>query len=138
MPVRSHALPNLFTWLRLGCFVLLGSIPSLAGAQRGPASPETSAAHDTLHLHGGFKGWAYQDDKIEVEAPAGWGLAYYVLPNSEGTYGGVELRKENYLLRLCTGCGQASGVEGGRFSEIAGMVQPWFRIDPAATPIALW
>ena len=115
-------------WLRVFCCLLPGVIAGGGGAQ------STVVDRDAFHLHGKFMGWVYQDDKIRVEAPVGWGLAYYVVPNSNGNHGGVLLHKGKYLLTLCSACGQASGVNGGRFSEIAGLVQPWFRVDAGAIP----
>ena len=74
-------------------------------------------------------GRTYTDDKISVEAPGDWTIA---IDDLDGTYRGAILRKGRYVLRLCTACGQVSGIMGGRFNEIAGLVQPWYRLDPGA------
>ena len=110
---------------RLGA--MLVAVGLLLGAAVTPAT-----AQDNLHLHGSIAGHVYQDDKIRVRVPENWSVA--IDAYSDGTFRGAILRKGNYILRLCSGCGQASGVRGGRFSEIAGLVQPWFRVDqPAAS-----
>jgi hypothetical protein len=44
------------------------------------------------------------------------------------------LRKGRYILHLCSSCAQASGIQGGRFSEIAALVQPWARKDEPSPP----
>ena len=69
-------------------------------------------------LHGQLKGRTYIDDKIQVTAPSGWAI--------ESSNGAV-LHKGRYILSLCSYCGQASGIQGGRFSEIDVLVQPWAR-----------
>jgi len=73
----------------------------------------------------------YADDKINVTAPATWSVA---IDDVDGIHRGATLRKGRYILRLCTSCTQVSGIVGGRFSEIAGLVQPWYRVDPLANP----
>jgi hypothetical protein len=75
-------------------------------------------------------GGLYEDDQIRVQVPASWHMAV------DGDGQGVILRKDGYILRLCTGCAQVSGIVGGRFNEIAGLVQPWYREDPVANPSA--
>jgi hypothetical protein len=93
---------------------------------------------DNFHLHAKLAGRSYRDDKIEVRAPGDWSIAIGTVTttgSSEVTFArGAVLRKGKYILQLCTGCGQASGIAGGRFSEIAGMVQPWYREDSGARP----
>jgi hypothetical protein len=73
----------------------------------------------------------YADDRISVTAPATWSMAIDVV---DGNQRGAILRKGKYILRLCTSCAQTSGIVGGRFAEISGLVQPWFRVDPGANP----
>jgi hypothetical protein len=79
---------------------------------------------DDLHAH--MVGRQYRDDKISVRAPPGWTVAVDVNDSNQtpGYVQGAVLRKGRYTLRLCTGCGQISGVAGGRFMEIKGLVQP--------------
>lgn len=91
-------------------------------------------AQDLWHFHPRLEGRAYRDDRIAVIAPASWSIA--IDHSSDGTDRGAILRKGKYILRLCTACQQTSGIVGGRFSEIAGLVQPWFRADPLANPSA--
>lgn len=107
-----------FGAMLLAMRVLLGTVVAPVNAQ------------DNLHLHGSVAGRVYQDDRILVQVPENWSVA--IDAYSDGTFRGAVLRKGNYILRLCSGCGQASGVNGGRFSEIAGLVQPWFRADQPA------
>jgi len=97
------------------------------------AACAAACAQDAAGLHATINGRAYQDDKISFAAPAGWTLAIDSSGNG-GQPSGAILRNGKYILRLCTGCGQASGVQGGRFSEIAGMVQPRFRAVQPAPP----
>jgi len=99
----------------------------------GVAMPAT--AQDNLYLRGKITGRVYQDDWISVRAPEGWSLDLDVIESGDLRFTrGALLRKGNYILRLCTGCEQVSGVVGGRFSEIAFLVQPWYRSDPGAKP----
>jgi hypothetical protein len=89
-------------------------------------------------VHSHLAGQTYEDDKIRVAVPPDWTVAV----DSATTTGarqlaydkGATLRHGRYILTLCTSCGQASGVRGGRFSEIAGMVQPWYRDEAPALP----
>jgi len=89
----------------------------------------SAGAQDRFLLHMNIAGRTYTDDKISVEAPENWTIA---IDDLDGTYRGAILRKGKYVLRLCTACGQTSGIMGGRFNEIAGLVQPWYRLDPGA------
>ncbi len=90
-------------------------------------------AQDSLHLHAQINGRAYQDDMIAVTAPLSWTIA--VDDNTySGLHSGAVLHKGKYVLRLCTGCGQTSGIVGGRFAEIAGLVQPWSRVEEPSGP----
>ena len=82
-------------------------------------------------LHMRVSGHTYADDKISVTAPAAWTIA---IDDADPPRGAI-LRKEKYVLRLCTSCTQVSGIAGGRFNEIAGLVQPWYRVDPLAKGI---
>lgn len=104
--------------LKLALFHLLCGAIATAGAQ---------------DLHVRVIGHTYADDKISVIAPVTWTIA---IEEADGIHRGAILRKGKYMLRLCTSCTQASGIVGGRFSEISGMVQPWFRVDPGANPAA--
>src|SRR5579871_3501321 len=70
-------------------------------------------------LHVRIAGHTYTDDKISVTAPASWTVA---IDDEGGTLHGAILRKGKYILRLCTSCTQVSGIVGGRFNEIAGLV----------------
>lgn len=90
------------------------------------------SAQDRFHLQMKITGHTYTDEKITVSVPQSWTVA--IDSGDDGTYLGAILRKGRYVLRLCTACGQASGIVGGRFNEIAGMVQPWYRSDPLAKP----
>jgi hypothetical protein len=95
-------------------------------------------SQDNFQLHAKLAGRSYRDDKIEVRAPEDWNIAigYETTTGSaQVTFArGAVLRKGKYVLQLCTGCGQVSGIAGGRFNEIAGMVQPWYREDSGAMP----
>ena len=83
-------------------------------------------SQDDFHLHAKLTGHTYRDDKIEVRAPEDWSITVRTATSSGSTQvtfaRGAVLRKGKYILELCTGCGQVSGIVGGRFSEIAGML----------------
>jgi hypothetical protein len=89
-------------------------------------------SQDNFHLHAKLKGRSYRDDKIEIHAPGDWSIAVDTLAIGGSTQmtiaQGAILRTGKYILRLCTGCMQASGITGGRFSEIA----EWFNRRIAA------
>jgi hypothetical protein len=99
------------------------------------ASP-LALAQSSYDLHPRIDGRTYRDDKISVRIPAGWTsrVDQQDLGAGQILTRGIILRYGRYILHLCTGCGQVSGIAGGRFAEIAGMVQPWFRSDPGANP----
>lgn len=101
--------------LKLALFHLVCAAICIAGAQE---------------LHMRMIGHTYVDDKITVTAPATWAIA--VEDADAGIHRGAILRKGKYILRLCTSCAQVSGIKGGRFGEISGLVQPWYRVDPGA------
>lgn len=67
-----------------------------------------------------------------MQVPADWSLA--IDEDEVDRAQGAILRKDKYILRLCTACIQVSGIIGGRFSEISRMVQPWYRLDAGALP----
>lgn len=75
----------------------------------------------------------FQDDRIRVAVPPGW-RANEVTLITGGAYhvpihvGGV-LSKGKYRVYLLTHYGQASGIVGGRFGEIANYVAPWINTD---------
>jgi hypothetical protein len=86
---------------------------------------------EEFNVHPIIAGHVYRDDKISVRVPPSWNLT--ILGGEYARYPlGAVLRKGRYILRLCTMCGQVSGIMGGRFSEIAGYVQPWYRQDGPA------
>jgi len=120
---------------RWGAAVLLFLVFALIEIAR---SQKLYDSQDNYHLHAKLKGRSYRDDKIEIHAPRDWTIAVETATTAGSTQmtfaQGAILRKGKYTLRLCTSCMQASGIEGGRFSEIAGMVQPWYRGDPWALP----
>lgn len=114
-------------------FLLVFILAGTASAQR------LYDSQDDFHLHAKLTGHTYRDDKIEVRAPEDWSITVRTATSSGSAHvtfaRGAVLRKGKYILELCTGCGQVSGIVGGRFSEIAGMVQPWYRMDPGAMPV---
>jgi hypothetical protein len=113
-------------------FLLVFILAGTASAQR------LYDSQDDFHLHAKLTGHTYRDDKIEVRAPEDWSITVRTATSSGSAHvtfaRGAVLRKGKYILELCTGCGQVSGIVGGRFSEIAGMVQPWYRMDPGEMP----
>ncbi len=120
-------LRNTLASLRLACLLL-----SLAAAAAATTQDDVFNS-DSGNLHPRIRGRVYKDDKIGVQVPASWQLALLRWQNAPFPMG-AELRKGNYLLRLCTGCGQASGAVGGRFAEIALLVQPWAPTDEPSGP----
>ncbi len=78
----------------------------------------------------------FEDDRIRVAVPRGWSVqdaTEHVGGNKpfDRTIGAL-LTKGNYRLYLLTHKGQASGIEGGRFSEVVEYVSPW--IDMSEGP----
>jgi hypothetical protein len=73
----------------------------------------------------------YQDDRIQVDVPAGWTYKpVYLTVSGDQTYQqqvGVVLSDGPFELYLLTHYGHASGVIGGRFGEIATYVAPWIK-----------
>jgi hypothetical protein len=108
---------------------------ALAAALLAATAP-LAVAQSSYDLHPRIDGRTYHDDKISVRVPAGWALSIdqQDLGGGQTLTHGLVLRHGRYVLRLCTGCAQVSGIVGGRFAEIAGMVQPWFRSDAGANP----
>lgn len=111
----------------LSCLLL-----SLAAASAAATAQDDVFNDQSGNLRPSIRGQVYKDDKISVQVPASWQVSILRWANTPRM--GAELRKGNYILRLCTGCGQASGVVGGRFAEIAGLVQPWARADEPSPP----
>lgn len=78
----------------------------------------------------------FEDDRIRVEIPSGWS----VQPATVQVSGdkplelliGALLTKGKYRLYLLSHYEQASGIEGGRFSEVVQFVSPW--IDMSESP----
>ena len=78
----------------------------------------------------------FEDDRIRVGIPAGWS----VQPATETVTGdrtyqlpiGALFTKGRYKLYLPSHHGQASGIEGGRFSEVVEYISPW--IDMSESP----
>jgi hypothetical protein len=96
----------------------------------------TTCAQNNHNLHGKLVSGFYQDDKISLRIPAIWNATIDAETSKGDLYPrGLALRKGKYILRLCTDCAQVSGIAGGRFSEIADLVQPWYRDDPGAKPV---
>lgn len=100
--------------------IVLFTIPQRAECQIRPKTPRS----------------VFEDDRIRVVIPAGWS----VQPATEHVSGdkifdlpiGALLTKGKYRLYLLTHYGQASGIEGGRFSEVVQYVSPW--IDMSESP----
>jgi len=96
------------------------TIPQRAECQRKSATPQS----------------VFEDDRMRVEIPVGWS----VQPATEHVSGdkpfespiGALLSKGKYRLYLLTHQEQASGIEGGRFSEVVQYISPW--IDMGESP----
>jgi hypothetical protein len=79
----------------------------------------------------------FEDDRIRVEVPTGWS----VQTATESVTGGKPfdapigalLTKDKYRLYLLSHTGHASGVEGGRFSEVVEYVFPLDRHERGAS-----
>lgn len=112
----------------------LESLPSVLIAVSLCGLHITAFAQDKFDLHPTLTGRVYQDNKITVRIPKTWAITLESTGENQLITLGVTLRKGRYVLRLCTGCAQASGIVGGRFGEIAAMVQPWYRDDRAGSP----
>jgi len=78
---------------------------------------------------------AFEDDRIRVEVPTGWSLQPVVghtggVPSVDIQLGAL-LTKGRYKIYLLTHSGHASGIAGGRFSEIVQYVSPWIDMSEA-------
>ena len=107
---------KLYCWITLATFLTLGS-----GGQI--ASSRTNANMNQ----------SYQDDRIQAAIPGHWS-SKPVYRTSDGTDAskyriGVVLSDGRFDLYLLTHYDQASGVTGGRFSEVAEYVVPWLKDD---------
>jgi hypothetical protein len=75
----------------------------------------------------------FEDDRIRVEIPAGWSAQ----PATEHVSGdkpfelpiGALLSRGKYRLYLLSHKEQASGIEGGRFSEVVQYISPWINMS---------
>jgi hypothetical protein len=81
---------------------------------------------EEFNVHPVIAGQTYRDDRISVRVPPSWSIEILREDNVRYSLGAI-LRKAGYILHLCSMCGQVSGVAGGRFTEIARYVQPWYR-----------
>ena len=75
----------------------------------------------------------YNDDRISVPVPSGWSINPVTANNAGVLVGdttnqrpiGAAFITGRYELYLLTHYGQASGIRGGRFGEVAKYVAPW-------------
>lgn len=79
----------------------------------------------------------FSDDRLTVDVPRGWsGRPVYVNVTGDQEYQkqvGFVLIDGRFQLYLLSHYGQASGIAGGRFGEIATYVAPWMALpDPWA------
>lgn len=77
----------------------------------------------------------FEDDRIQVRAPEEWSVAPIFqresLLSSRRVHIGAVLRNGPWRVYLLTHYGQASGIVGGRFGEVAPYVAPWMKAaDP--------
>jgi hypothetical protein len=99
------------------CLMVPFTIPKRAECQMKSTTPQS----------------VFEDDRIRVEIPAGWS----VQPATEQVSGdkpfelpiGALLTKGKYRLYLLSHQEQASGIEGGRFSEVVQYISPWINIS---------
>lgn len=73
----------------------------------------------------------YEDDRIKLGYPAGWERKDI----DDAQLKGVQLTKAQYVFTVISNFVQASGVEGGKFSEIAAQVAPWISANDAMSCI---
>jgi hypothetical protein len=106
-------------------FAFLFLVASLTMSQNAAPQPKDKGSQNV-----------FEDDRIRVGIPSGWS----VQPATETVTGektyqspiGALFTKDHYKLYLLSHHGQASGVEGGRFSEVVEYVSPW--IDMSESP----
>lgn len=95
-------------------------IPQTAACQTKPKPPQS----------------VFEDDRIRVEIPARW--AFQTATEHVGGDTSFELPvgalliKGRYRLYLLSHEGQASGIDGGRFSEVVQYISPW--MDMSESP----
>lgn len=80
--------------------------------------------------------YVFKDDRVSVAIPDGWSVSTVTTAvRGDRTYRqpiGAALTRGSYTLYLLTHYGQASGIIGGRFGEIAEYVAPWVdRTNPS-------
>jgi hypothetical protein len=80
----------------------------------------------------------FKDDRIRVAIPSGWSL-HTATEHVSGDKPfelpiGALLTKGKYRIYLLTHQSQASGIEGGRFSEIVNYVSPWIDMSESSWP----
>ena len=106
------------------CRPLLSTLLLGAALASSPNSPAQAGRH------------IFEDDRIRVEIPAGWSI-HTAIEHVRGDKPfelpiGALLTKGKYRIYLLTHKQQASGIEGGRFSEVVNYVSPW--IDMSESP----
>ena len=106
------------------CSLLLPTLLLGAALASLPNSPAQAGRH------------IFEDDRIRVEIPAGWSI-HTATEHVRGDQPfelpiGALLTKGKYRIYLLTHKQQASGIEGGRFSEVVNYVSPW--IDMSESP----
>lgn len=78
----------------------------------------------------------FEDDRIRVEIPAGWSVrtatTHVIGDRSFELPIGALLTKGKYKLYLLSHQGQASGIRGGRFSEVVHYISPWVDMSESA------
>lgn len=116
-------MPALTFTTRLLGRMLVFAVPAIVGLCLAAAQSSTSSDSSSF----------FQDDRIRVIVPPEW-TAKEVTVTTEGDQHipirvGEVLSRGKYRVYLLTHYGQASGIEGGRFGEIAYYVAPWIHTD---------
>ena len=106
------------------CSLLLSTLLLGAALASSPNAPAQAGRH------------IFEDDRIRVEIPAGWSI-HTATEHVSGDKPfelpiGALLTKGKYRIYLLTHKQQASGIEGGRFSEVVNYVSTW--IDMSESP----
>lgn len=96
---------KLFLFLGLGFSVLI-----FLAFYKLLTQPDSSKVNESNYL---ISGSVYENEYLKIKIPSGWKLTQ----EKDGSK--ITLSKDNYILSINVRAQQASGVKGGRFSEIA-------------------
>lgn len=133
---------NVLVWLVIIILLAIGAVYFWQSAQEEAQEVGQGVPAENIHTSVPTKpaatGSVFENDFIKVTIPEGWRLTEATTTLQDQIYdkntgkttkvgkpqttknGAVNITKGNYILYINPNAGQASGIEGGRFNEIAG------------------